>query len=87
MVARDEGSFANRGYHLNGLIMPTWVHAENDAICRQWARDVSNLFKEELVAHGEEPAPGIEGGASVRGHKGAVLLYGNYDVSASNVHR
>ncbi|KAK4496974.1 hypothetical protein PRZ48_011423 [Zasmidium cellare] len=73
------GSYANRGYHLNGLVMPTWGSKENDQICRQWARDVSNMFKEELQAHGEEPGKGIDGGVGRRGHKGAVMLYGNYD--------
>jgi len=77
----ENGSFANRGLHLNSLIMPTWSKQENDQLCRQWARDVSNMFKKEIEAHGETASDGIEGGASIRGHKGAVLLYGNYDVS------
>lgn len=79
----DAGCFANRGYHLNGLIMPMWSKAENDQLCRQWARDMSNRFKQEIEAHGLPPSKGIEGGASVRGKKGAVLLYGNYDVRSS----
>lgn len=82
VAARENGCFANRGYHLNSLIMPTWSKAENDQICRQWARDVSNMFKHEIEAHGQPASKGIEGGASVRGKKGAVLLYGNYDVSS-----
>jgi hypothetical protein len=83
VVARnDNGCFANRGLHLNSLIMPTWTKEEDDRQCRQWARDVSNMFKKEIEAHGETASEGIEGGASIRGHKGAVLLYGNYDVSA-----
>jgi hypothetical protein len=77
----DNGSFANRGLHLNSLIMPTWSKEENDQLCRQWARDVSNMFKEDIEAHGKTASEGIEGGASIRGNKGAVLLYGNYDVS------
>jgi hypothetical protein len=77
----DNGSFANRGLHLNSLIMPTWSKEENDQLCRQWARDVSNMFKKDIEAHGKTASEGIEGGASIRGHKGAVLLYGNYDVS------
>lgn len=81
----ENGSFANRGYHLNSLIMPTWSKAENDQQCRQWARDVSNMFKKEIEAHGETASKGIEGGASVRGRKGAVLLYGNYDVSSGGL--
>ena len=78
----DNGSFANRGLHLNSLIMPTWSKEENDQQCRQWARDVSNMFKKDIEAHGKTASEGIEGGASIRGHKGAVLLYGNYDVSS-----
>ena len=81
VAAKENGCFANRGYHLNSLIMPTWSKVENDGFCRQWARDVSNMFKQEIEAHGETASEGIEGGASVRGKKGAVLLYGNYDVS------
>ncbi|KAI5361228.1 Putative berberine/berberine, FAD-binding, type PCMH, subdomain 2 [Septoria linicola] len=74
----DTGSFANRGYHLNGLVMPSWKDAKNDAVCRQWARDVSNLFKAELGRQGEEIGKGVEG-ASRRGKKNATMLYGNYD--------
>lgn len=84
VVAKQEnGSFANRGLHLNSLIMPTWSRVENDQKCRQWARDVSNMFKKEIEAHGKTASEGVEGGASIRGHKGAVLLYGNYDVSSA----
>ncbi|KAK4541909.1 hypothetical protein LTR36_007273 [Oleoguttula mirabilis] len=79
VVASEEGSFANRGFHLNSLIMPTWTKAENDQQCRQWARDMSLMFQHELETHGEATSDGIEGGASIRGHKGAVMLYGNYD--------
>jgi hypothetical protein len=77
----EEGSFANRGYHFNGLVMPMWTQKENDQQCRQWARDVSNMFKKEIEAHGNKASEGVEGGAGVRGKKGAVMLYGNYDVS------
>ncbi|KAK5173813.1 uncharacterized protein LTR77_002494 [Saxophila tyrrhenica] len=79
VAASDEGSFANRGYHFNSLVMPMWSKAENDAQCRQFARDLSNMFKKEISEHGAKASGGIEGGASVRGRKGAVLLYGNYD--------
>ncbi len=84
VVASEAGCFANRGYHLNSLIMPMWTKAENDAGCRQFARDMSLEFRKELELHGERTGEGIEGGASVRGKKGAVLLYGNYDVSVSS---
>jgi hypothetical protein len=82
----DNGSFANRGLHLNSLIMPTWSKEDNDQLCRQWARDVSNMFKKDIEAHGKTASEGIEGGASIRGNKGAVLLYGNYDVSSMVLH-
>lgn len=75
----ETGSFANRGYHLNGLVMPTWSDKANDAVCRQWARDMSNTFKTELEEHGEQTGEGVDGGVGRRGHKGAVMLYGNYD--------
>ncbi|KXS94244.1 hypothetical protein AC578_10101 [Pseudocercospora eumusae] len=78
MTKRDVGSFANRGYHLNGLVMPTWSSAEHDAKCRQWARDMSNMFKVELESQGQETGAGVEGAAR-RGKKGATMLYGNYD--------
>ncbi|KAF2765470.1 hypothetical protein EJ03DRAFT_330940 [Teratosphaeria nubilosa] len=79
VVEKDNGSFANRGYHLNSLIMPMWSDPANDQQCRQWARERSLDFKKELEVHGMSTSKGIEGGASVRGHKGGVLLYGNYD--------
>ncbi|WPH01103.1 Hypothetical protein R9X50_00393800 [Acrodontium crateriforme] len=79
VVANENGCFANRGYHLNGLIMPIWTDANLDQKCRQWARDLSLRFKKELEAHCKDSGKGIEGSTSVRGKKGAVLLYGNYD--------
>ncbi|TKA74512.1 hypothetical protein B0A55_08049 [Friedmanniomyces simplex] len=79
VVASEKGCFANRGYHLNSLIMPMWSKAENDMECRHFAREMSLEFKKELEAHGERTSEGVEGGASVKGKKGAVLLYGNYD--------
>ena len=81
VATSEEGSFANRGHHFNGLVMPTWTKAENDEKCRQFARDLSNMFKDELQNHGANASGGVEGGAGVRGKKGAVMLYGNYDVS------
>lgn len=78
VASPDAGSFANRGWHLNSLVMPMWTKEENDGPCRQWAREMSGRFKVEL----EEVHGAVTGeGPSVRGHKGAVLLYGNYDVS------
>lgn len=37
------------------------------------------MFKSELQNHGAQVSGGVEGGAGVRGKKGAVMLYGNYD--------
>lgn len=79
IVKSDFGSFANRGAHLNGMIMPLWTKSENDQAFRKWARDINEMFKEELKRTGEEPGKGVEGGVGIRGKKGAVLLYGNYD--------
>ena len=67
VASSDEGSFANRGTHFNSLVMPMWSKPENDQRCRQFARDLSNMFKEEIQSHGEQASRGIEGGASVRG--------------------
>lgn len=75
----DAGSFANRGPHMNALIMPLWTKTENDQAYRKWARDVNVLFKEELQRSGHDTGKGVEGGVGIRGSKGAVLLYGNYD--------
>lgn len=79
VVSRDNGSFANRGLHLNGMICPIWTKAENDASCRQWARDLNEVFKKELEFNNQNTGDGVDGGVGVRGDKGAVLLYGNYD--------
>lgn len=87
VAASDEGSFANRGWHFNSLVMPMWTQPENDSKCRQFARDLSNMFKQEIQSHGAQASGGVEGGAAVRGRKGAVMLYGNYDVSHSVLNR
>ena len=83
VVAGDAGCFANRGYHLNAVVMPMWTQALDDQQCRQWARDLSEKFKTELEKHGEETGDGVEG-AGIVGPKGAVMLYGNYDVSSQS---
>lgn len=79
VVASETGSFANRGWHLNAMICPLWTAEANDASCRQWARHLNEAFKKELEAQGKETGHGVDGGVGVRGKKGAVLLYGNYD--------
>jgi hypothetical protein len=80
VVAHEAGSFANRGWHLNGMVCPIWSKPEHDAHCRQWARDMTALFKKELEeVAGEKTGNGVEGGVGLRGKKGATMLYGNYD--------
>ncbi|KAH0362084.1 hypothetical protein KCU65_g8307, partial [Aureobasidium melanogenum] len=79
IIASDAGCFANRGKHLNTLIMPVWTKPENDKFCRDWARELSEHFRAELEHQNLETSDGIEGGVSLRGSKGAVLMYGNYD--------
>ncbi|KAK5134611.1 hypothetical protein LTR08_006267 [Meristemomyces frigidus] len=75
LASSEKGCFANRGYHMNTVIMPVWTQATNDMQCREWAREMSFMFKHELETHGLRTGEG----ASVRGKKGATLLYGNYD--------
>jgi FAD/FMN-containing dehydrogenase len=80
VAAGQVGCFANRGWHLNGMICPLWTKEENDSDCRQWARLINEMFKKELETEGKEVAgKGVDGGVGIRGNKGAVLLYGNYD--------
>lgn len=85
VVGSDFGSFANRGTHMNGMICPLWTKPENDQAFRKWARDINEMFKEELKKSGLETGKGVDGGVGVRGNKGAVLLYGNYDRKFCNV--
>lgn len=63
-------SFANRGAHMNALVMPMWQHAADDSVCRQWARDRAVDFEEELVR---------SVGGRKKGTNEAVMFYGNYD--------
>ena len=79
VVESDFGSFANRGTHMNGMICPLWTKPEHDQAFRKWARDINEMFKGELKKSGLETGNGVDGGVGVRGNKGAVLLYGNYD--------
>lgn len=72
VVSGSAGCFANRGYHLNAVVMPMWTKSADDMNCRQWARDLSEKFKTELESHEE----------GALGPQGAVMLYGNYDVSS-----
>ncbi|KAH0838928.1 FAD binding oxidoreductase [Fonsecaea pedrosoi] len=79
VVAHDAGSFANRGWHLNGMVCPIWTKPEHDASCRQWARDLTALFKRELEDQAKQAGKGVDGGVGLKGNKGATMLYGNYD--------
>ena len=80
VVAHDKGAFANRGWHLNGLVCPVWTKEENDEHCRQWARDMTAMFKTELEEVSQKDVSrAVEGGVGLRGKKGATMLYGNYD--------
>ena len=74
---KDMG-FCNRGLQANACMAPIWDAAANDKVCRQWARDVAEMFKTELKRDGEVPGKGV-GGVGVKGWEGAVMLYGNYD--------
>jgi hypothetical protein len=47
-VAPTAMAFANRGQHCTLMVGPMWVNKENDAVCRQWARDVTAKFRAEL---------------------------------------
>lgn len=69
------GSFANRGFHLNSMIAPFWSDEANDTVCRQWARDAAELFKEENKKWGASTGKNGE----MKGSQGAVMIYGNYD--------
>jgi FAD/FMN-containing dehydrogenase len=76
MVTKSTGgSFANRGFHLNSMIAPFWTDEANDTVCRQWARDVAEMFKAENKKWGM--ATGKNG--EMKGKQGAVMIYGNYD--------
>ncbi|KAL9623675.1 MAG: hypothetical protein Q9160_002131 [Pyrenula sp. 1 TL-2023] len=63
-------SFANRGAHMNALVMPMWKNAADDSVSRQWARDRAVDFEAELVK---------SVGGRKKGANEAVMFYGNYD--------
>jgi hypothetical protein len=78
-ASNTDMSFGNRGYHFNGMVGPFWHSADNDKVCRQWARDIAAMFKAELEKGGEKVAKGIRGGASKKSDIDAVMMYGNLD--------
>ena len=81
VLSRCTGSFANRGYHLNGFIAPVWSSRANDHSCRQWAGNVANMFKDEMQKRRAKPGKGEF--IAKKDRDGEVVAYGNYDVSLS----
>jgi len=65
-ASNTDMAFCNRGYHFNGAAEVFWHSAENDQICRQWARDIAGIFKAELER-------------GIQKNTGAVLMYGNLE--------
>ncbi|KAM6505372.1 hypothetical protein FSOLCH5_014592 [Fusarium solani] len=69
-ATNSDTSFANRGWHMNASIQPSWTKQEFDAEGRQWARDTTELFEKWFEKAGRP---------SRSGDYGSVLAYGNYD--------
>ena len=78
-VPNSAMAFANRGRHFNIAIAPLWWDEANDAVCRQWSRDVAKLLKAELERGGAETGQSEDGWIGKRGEHGATMVYGNYD--------
>lgn len=70
-VAPTATAFANRGNYCNLMVCPTWLTKENDAVCRQWARDITAKFRAELER-------GKRNGVD-KDTMEAVAEYANYD--------
>ncbi|KAL7905864.1 hypothetical protein GGI35DRAFT_488126 [Trichoderma velutinum] len=69
-VAQTAMSFANRGSYYNILFSTRWTGAQNDAICREWTRNMGHKVTNELL--------------KIKTNEG-VGEYGNYDgVSSSS---
>lgn len=83
LASSDRGSFANRGWHHSSVALLSWTMTENDEACRGWGRKVGAMFKAELERSGEAGGTVTSGDSAVgrRGPKGALMMYGNYDVS------
>ncbi|KAL8869525.1 MAG: hypothetical protein Q9174_004210 [Haloplaca sp. 1 TL-2023] len=64
-------AFANRDFYQNIMAQPVWSEEGNDERCRQWARDMTLLFKREFETTGFS---GKEGKVM-----GGIGTYGNYD--------
>ncbi|OAL49079.1 FAD binding domain-containing protein [Pyrenochaeta sp. DS3sAY3a] len=78
-VSNSAMAFANRGRHFNAAVAPLWRSEENDAVSRQWSRDVALMFKDELERGGAETGGSGDGWIGKRGEHGATMVYGNYD--------
>lgn len=84
-VPNSAMAFANRGRHFNSAVTPLWWDKANDAVCRQWSRDVAKMFKEELERGGAETGESTDGWIEKRGEHGATMVYGNYDRKYMNL--
>ncbi|KAL8939700.1 MAG: hypothetical protein Q9216_003214 [Gyalolechia sp. 2 TL-2023] len=47
-VAEDATAFASRGPHQNLMIGPFWTEADDDKVCREWARTLAKMANREL---------------------------------------
>jgi hypothetical protein len=50
-VPQDATAFANRGSYQNGMALLRWADPANDAVCRQWGRDVKVMYEAEAKKH------------------------------------
>ena len=70
-IPEDATAFANRGRHQNILISPFWSEVEDDQACREWARKLAKLAKEEIELVKDE--------AGRPAWMDKIGEYGNYD--------
>lgn len=70
-IPEDATAFANRGRHQNVLIVPYWSQAEDDGACREWARKLAKLAKEEIER--------VKNKAGRPAWMERIGEYGNYD--------
>jgi hypothetical protein len=71
-VPASETAFANRGAQCNIGFALRWTDANNDAVCRGWARDMAAKYHAELER--QKKSRGVD-----RTTMEAVGHYGNYD--------
>jgi UDP-N-acetylenolpyruvoylglucosamine reductase len=70
-VSQTAMSFANRGSHYNILFSTRWVGDHNDAVCRDWTRNMARKAREVLANHQTDNGVG---------------QYGNYDGESVTQH-